>query len=66
MVVTGTFQSPGGINPLLAVSNNLGWSFLLVPVPEHDPEKACPALDAGWLPVFRKDHAQTIKIMLKP
>jgi hypothetical protein len=26
---------------------------------EHDPEKACPALDAGWIPVFRKDHAQT-------
>jgi len=25
----------------------------------HDPEKACPALDAGWAPVFRKDHAQT-------
>src|SRR5262249_44786944 len=19
---------------------------------EHDPEKACPALDAGWVPVF--------------
>jgi hypothetical protein len=24
----------------------------------HDPEKACPALDAGRPPVFRKDHAQ--------
>ena len=24
---------------------------------EHDPEKACPALDPGWKPVFRKDHA---------
>jgi hypothetical protein len=24
---------------------------------EHDPEKACPALDAGWLPVFGQDHA---------
>jgi hypothetical protein len=24
---------------------------------EHDPEKACPALDAGWKPVFGKDHA---------
>jgi CBS-domain-containing membrane protein len=32
MVVTGTFHPPAGINPLLAVSNNLGWSFLLVPV----------------------------------
>jgi hypothetical protein len=21
------------------------------------PEKACPALDAGWTPVFGKDHA---------
>src|SRR5215471_3802948 len=27
---------------------------------EHDPEKARPALDAGWKPVFRKDHAQTM------
>src|SRR5437879_11461638 len=35
---------------------------------EHDPEKACPALDAEWAPVFprdkrgtrlRGDHAQT-------
>jgi hypothetical protein len=26
---------------------------------KHDPEKACPALDAGWEPVFGKDHAQT-------
>jgi hypothetical protein len=24
---------------------------------EHDPEKACPALDAGWSPVSGKDHA---------
>ena len=24
----------------------------------HVPEKACPALDAGWAPVFRKGHAQ--------
>jgi hypothetical protein len=29
-----------------------GWGAL-----EHDPEKACPALDAGWVPVFGKDHA---------
>jgi Sensors of blue-light using FAD len=21
---------------------------------EHDPEKACPGLDPGWMPVFRK------------
>ena len=26
---------------------------------EHDPEKACPGLDPGWVPVFRRDHAQT-------
>jgi hypothetical protein len=26
---------------------------------EHDPEKACPALDAGWEPILGKDHAQT-------
>jgi len=32
MVATGTFHPPAGINPLLAVSNNLGWSFLFVPV----------------------------------
>src|SRR6186713_799830 len=25
----------------------------------HDPEKACPALDAGWEPVVGPDHAQT-------
>src|SRR5262249_35256027 len=24
---------------------------------EHDPEKACPGLDPGWVPVFGKDHA---------
>jgi TatD DNase family protein len=27
--------------------------------PAHDPEKACPGLDPGWVPVFGKDHAQT-------
>jgi hypothetical protein len=26
---------------------------------KHDPERACPALDAGWESVFGKDHAQT-------
>jgi len=25
----------------------------------HIPEKACPALDAGWEPVFRRGHART-------
>jgi hypothetical protein len=25
---------------------------------QHDLEKACPALDAGWSPAFSKDHAQ--------
>src|SRR5690348_4322899 len=24
---------------------------------EHDPEKACPGLDPGWVSVFGKDHA---------
>jgi hypothetical protein len=34
---------------------------------EHDPEKACPGLDPGWKPVFRKDHAQTKFVLrLKP
>jgi CBS-domain-containing membrane protein len=32
MYVTGTFHPPAGINPLLVVSNNLAWSFLLAPV----------------------------------
>ena len=32
MVFTGTFHPPAGINPLLVVSNNLPWSFLLAPV----------------------------------
>ena len=26
---------------------------------EHDPEKACPALDAGWVPVFPPDKRET-------
>jgi CBS-domain-containing membrane protein len=32
MYLTGTFHPPAGINPLLVVSNNLPWSFLLAPV----------------------------------
>lgn len=32
IVVTGTFHPPAGINPLLVVSNNLPWSFLLASV----------------------------------
>ena len=32
MVATGTFHPPAGINPLLVVSSNLPWSFLLAPV----------------------------------
>ncbi len=32
MYVTGTFHPPAGINPLLVVSNNLPWSFLIAPV----------------------------------
>jgi CBS-domain-containing membrane protein len=32
MFVSGTFHPPAGINPLLVVSNNLPWSFLLAPV----------------------------------
>jgi 23S rRNA (pseudouridine1915-N3)-methyltransferase len=31
----------------------------------HVPEKACPALDAGWLPVFRKEHAQTRELHMR-
>jgi hypothetical protein len=27
--------------------------------PKHDPEKACPGLDPGWMPVVGKDHART-------
>jgi CBS-domain-containing membrane protein len=32
MYITGTFHPPAGINPLLVVSNNLPWSFLIAPV----------------------------------
>jgi CBS-domain-containing membrane protein len=32
MHVTGTFHPPAGINPLLIVLNNLGWSYLAMPV----------------------------------
>jgi len=32
MYLTGTFHPPAGINPLLVVSGNLPWTFLLVPV----------------------------------
>jgi CBS-domain-containing membrane protein len=32
MVLTGTLHPPAGIDPLLVVSNNFAWSFLLVPV----------------------------------
>jgi len=32
MVISGTFHPPAGINPLLVVSNGLGWSFLFAPV----------------------------------
>src|SRR5882757_8980530 len=32
MYATGTFHPPAGINPLLVVSGNLPWSFLLAPV----------------------------------
>jgi CBS-domain-containing membrane protein len=32
MYITGTFHPPAGINPLLVISNNLPWSFLLAPV----------------------------------
>jgi CBS-domain-containing membrane protein len=32
MYLTGTFHPPAGINPLLVVSNGLGWTFLFAPV----------------------------------
>ena len=38
---------------------------ILLRLRKHDPEKACPALDAGWTPVFRLDHAQT-KTEIRP
>jgi hypothetical protein len=31
-----------------------------IPKLEHDPEKACPGPDPGWIPVFGKDHAPQI------
>ena len=36
-----------GLGPIRAIA-----------APEHDPEKACPGLDPGWIPVFGKDHAR--------
>jgi pyroglutamyl-peptidase len=38
--------------------NYLSWRAIEATGARHDPEKACPALDAGWEPVFGKDHAQ--------
>jgi pyroglutamyl-peptidase len=38
--------------------NYLSWRAIEATGTRHDPEKACPALDAGWEPVFGKDHAQ--------
>ena len=32
MYLTGTFHPPAGINPLLVVSGNLPWTFILAPV----------------------------------
>jgi CBS-domain-containing membrane protein len=32
MIVSGTFHPPAGINPLLVVTLNLPWSFMVVPV----------------------------------
>jgi CBS-domain-containing membrane protein len=32
MHLTGTFHPPSGIDPLVVVSNNMPWSFLIVPV----------------------------------
>jgi len=32
MHLTGTFHPPAGIDPLVVVTNNLSWSFLIVPV----------------------------------
>ena len=32
MHLTDTFHPPAGINPLLIVLNNLGWSYLVMPV----------------------------------
>jgi hypothetical protein len=30
---------------------------------EHFPEKACPGLDRGWIPVFQRkcDHGKTLE-----
>ena len=32
MHLTGTFHPPAGIDPLVVVTNNMSWSFLVVPV----------------------------------
>ena len=37
----------------------LGSPDVAISGPRMSRKKACPALDAGWAPVFRKDHAPT-------
>jgi CBS-domain-containing membrane protein len=32
MHLTGTFHPPAGIDPLVVVTNNMSWSFLIAPV----------------------------------
>ena len=54
MYLTGTFHPPAGINPLLVVSNNLPWSFLLVPVLAG--AVLLTAFACGWHRWVRRQH----------
>jgi hypothetical protein len=59
MYVAGTFHPPAGINPLLAVSNNLPWTFLFAP-------DACGrgAADGGCLCLAPIDPAPAVATAL--
>src|ERR1700720_1688509 len=47
-----------GFEPATPWSRTRGATRLRkTPTKEHDPEKACPRFDPGWIAVFRKAHA---------
>ena len=54
MIVSGTLHPPAGINPLLVVSNGLGWSFLFAPVLAG----ALLLLAFGWSRLHRRPWPQ--------
>jgi predicted MFS family arabinose efflux permease len=47
---------------LVAGVVQVSFALLWPPRPKHDPEKACPGRDPGWVPVFGKDHGSTTSV----